>query len=378
MLETYPDKSCYALVDFWSGVPESHERYTNLSKDTDILGSQWKSLTTMGIELPEESFELNPANCDVIMPKQDWMLEHLSGFLVPHINIKITQILEWYGGQLGVHRAGGTWVLAGTVTDQGAGRYRIQNGSIRQDGILETGFRFRITYTIVSATNFVVVENGASFIPLVNTPGSHTLDFIAEQDDLVIKTTIASDVIIEAITLQQKFYDSQRETLVLFLGTVAKFISNFHGESGIVKVICAHIKDEFDIPLGIVGMDSCPWQFGSSPCKKDLVPLRENATITAIDGLTVTLSGLVTTGAGYWEQGYIEKSGIRARIRDYGGGTTMETERVLPPSWVGANVVLTPGCDKSPGVCDNRWNNIANFGGFAIQSPGYDPRQEVA
>ena len=84
----------------------------------------------------------------------------------------------------------------------------------------------------------------------------------------------------------------------------------------------------------------------------------------------------------YWRRGYMEINGLRNGIRMWDGGAGgtapyhFQMVDDVPSSWVGETVTLTPGCAKTPEICDSRWSNLEKFGGFGIAIPRHDPTTE--
>jgi hypothetical protein len=97
--------------------------------------------------------------------------------------------------------------------------------------------------------------------------------------------------------------------------------------------------------------------------------------MTVVDRRIGTITGLGTHSDKYWHRGYASRDGIDIGIRDWSSGTPTRFifVREVPADWVGQSVVVTPGCDKTPGVCNARWSNLARFGGAGIAIPPYHP-----
>lgn len=382
-----PSKKVFALVEIWFGNPETFHRLTNLPSEVVSQGKVWSPLPQMDIALPEETLEVILSNLSVTMPKQSWMSTWTSGVAVPRIDIKVYEVLEVEGSQFGTERSSNVFVITDSspnaVITQTVDKYLfVSDGTqcfIEELGILEEDYTFQMTYTIASSVSgSLVLISGVEETPLSSAVGTHTVDFVARGDDLHIENDGVCNIAIEAIGLKKKAYDQPSTTLVLFKGRLQRIIDNYQGESGLIKIEASHLKGETHRPLGFIATEDCGLTFGDeadSDCGIELIPLREQATVTGISGKTITVSGLVTTTDDYFTNGYIELSGLRTRIVESTSSTVFELSQVPPATWNGIEVVFTPGCLKRHQEdCIDKWNNESQFSGMGIGTPAYDPR----
>jgi len=170
------------------------------------------------------------------------------------------------------------------------------------------------------------------------------------------------------------------DELVLFKGRVAKVIKNQHGKEGSVVLICLPMKALLDVPLGLLCTQQCVWNFGGKGCNFDVAAERQIGTLTEINtDRTVTIPGLAPVArANFWRQGYVTRNGLKIVIREW--DPSVDTDRFLlrerpPAEWIGQEVELTPGCDKSLGNCRD-WDNEERFAGLGIAMPDYHPNIE--
>lgn len=181
--------------------------------------------------------------------------------------------------------------------------------------------------------------------------------------------------------------DTTRRTLGY--GWISKARKGILGRSGQARLVVRPVKSMLrNRVLGLPMTDRCPHRFGDNSCKVEIVrpgqtantaifANQEAGTISAISGNVITITGLTTTATtGHWFLGWVQVAGLRLRINQYTTGTSFGLGRRPPASWVGQNVIATPGCMKTPSRC-NEWGNILNFGQPGIWMPTRFVRLEV-
>lgn len=159
--------------------------------------------------------------------------------------------------------------------------------------------------------------------------------------------------------------DGRADVLTLFNGRVARAIRNPQGRSGLVRLELRTWKGgELDILGGIPCHGRCPWIFTGRGCFLAGGPalLIQTGTLTAIDGATVTITGLTPPRDRYFDQGFVELDGLRIGVKDYDSGTDLVLRRQPPDDWLNETVEVMPGCDKELATC-KLWLNEDNFGG---------------
>jgi hypothetical protein len=175
---------------------------------------------------------------------------------------------------------------------------------------------------------------------------------------------------------------TQFDTRVLWAGHVDVATLNPRGRSGRVVLEC---RDELyftvDAPMGIACNQFCQRTFGRGLCRSattDLDTLTQTGQIQGINGTTVTIAGL-TPGAypSFFKHGWIELDGVRINVRDWSDDApTIFSLREEPPaSWLGLNVSVAPGCDKTPANCEF-YGNAERFLGPGLVMPEYAPHYQ--
>ncbi len=93
-----------------------------------------------------------------------------------------------------------------------------------------------------------------------------------------------------------------------------------------------------------------------------------------------TQAAITRHPVGWWKGGFLEKDGLRIAIADWKwntltnhGTSTFVLNRIPPKSWDGAEMVLHPGCSRTPEACTQRQGNTLAFGGLGWGIPAYNP-----
>lgn len=161
---------------------------------------------------------------------------------------------------------------------------------------------------------------------------------------------------------------------IMWRGRAAKSTRNFQGDDRLVRIEGKNIKSRLGVPLGIPATPTCQWTFGGKGCGVDTAALVESATITAIDRMTITTTGLTTTMTDrYFHRGFVEIDGLRIGVREYTTGEDLILVREPPRRWLGQVAAITPGCAKLIEVCRDTWDNEENFMGCGYAIPNYQP-----
>jgi len=175
--------------------------------------------------------------------------------------------------------------------------------------------------------------------------------------------------------------------LTLFTGKVTSTIRNKDGRANARLIKAKSWKQFFKVRMGMPADHQCPFMFNQIGCNSGTEaggfpnPLGSPAgkSITLIEGHKITLSsGLATTFNTQYNRGYIEREGIRIDIREFDAGVADDVlylTRQPPTDWLGQNISIFSGCDKTIENC-RLWNNEQNFGGVGYGIPAYNPNFE--
>jgi len=182
--------------------------------------------------------------------------------------------------------------------------------------------------------------------------------------------TLSSEVF---VTVWDIVPGQEASAVVSFKGSIRKTISNYQKKPGINMAEIHGVKARLRVRLGIPANHLCAWSFGDGNCGVDTSAITETGTVASIDGRDISVTGLTTIEQGYWNRGFVTKSGLNILIREHVSGGSFRLIQPPPLSWLGQTVVLTPGCDKAIETCRDRWNNEAQFCGTGIQIPDRHP-----
>lgn len=92
---------------------------------------------------------------------------------------------------------------------------------------------------------------------------------------------------------------------------------------------------------------------------------RHQEEVTGVAGDTITVQGLAAKGTGWANGGYIALPSGDFRLVIEHTGDTVRVLKPFPSSPLGLTVEVFAGCDHSINTCSSKFNNVANFGGFA-------------
>lgn len=177
--------------------------------------------------------------------------------------------------------------------------------------------------------------------------------------------------------LDSSFSDSQT-TVTVFRGYIAdpdeEFISYWKGRvagSAVDKNLIILDCEPVFTTLKRTGVRAryqrtCRHALYSSQCGVDIESssFMVDGTVTAVDGVTFTISEASAQSDGYYFGGVLrlENGDMRFIINHTSDQITLNSGH--PDLAVSSNVTLFPGCDRSPTTCQSRFNNLDNFGGF--------------
>ena len=172
---------------------------------------------------------------------------------------------------------------------------------------------------------------------------------------------------------------------VRWAGEIDRVDSNYSQNADMIRVNIPGWKAKLaDASIGLPVINECIRVFGEGNCHKNLAPLRETGTITAIDGKRVTLTGLSSHPLLYWKRGTIKFKGMELTIKAWNGSTLFIMMRRPPADWAGQSVVVTPGCLKTIGAVGGGdvatcryWGREEDFAGFGQKMPETNPLFET-
>lgn len=123
---------------------------------------------------------------------------------------------------------------------------------------------------------------------------------------------------------------------------------------------------------------SCRYALFDSQCSLSSSPFALNTTITSVTSQSNFAGNYSDPPANYYALGNVVfKSGLNAGLRMMVRSSATSFVTLLAPMPFtiepGDAITLFPGCDKTQATCQNKFNNLLNFGGFP-----YIPAAETA
>jgi uncharacterized phage protein (TIGR02218 family) len=196
------------------------------------------------------------------------------------------------------------------------------------------------------------------------------------QDDLPLVKLLASGVVTDEVwlTIRDTHWmlpDAWDTALIVWMGTVSSIKWDKPGE---VEMVCASLSAS----MGRMGLRqtyqrNCPHNIYDTSCRLDYYGLRADATITAMDGASITLDDLPDH---YYIGGFIvaqDPDGIMGhRGIERRDGLTLTLLGGTAGLYVEQQIVVFPGCNQTSEMCHSVYNNLLNFGGFR-HMPGVSP-----
>lgn len=114
----------------------------------------------------------------------------------------------------------------------------------------------------------------------------------------------------------------------------------------------------------------CPHVLYGPACRVINTTFLVEAVLTLADGVAVSSPTFLLSPDGYFDGGYIEweptfgvfhRRAIRAHV-----GDSLEMTHPVPELASGMTVSVFPGCPHNMQACDEKFNNLVNYGGFSF------------
>ena len=252
-------------------------------------------------------------------------------------------------------------------------------------------FSYGLTPTVIRLTDFTssVVYRGQIYAPVptmrVDIPKS-----TGGLDEEEFAVTLPLSPFTSAISIGEPFAPITMTVTELFrgapdsaahihfVGDVTRAIRAYEGNPRQVRVLAVNVKSEFGAAMGFTSDTTCAWTLFGSGC--GLTKVTQSGVITAIDRMTLTISGLTPPRDNYWARGYVEVDDLRLDVRFHNEAVSagqVILVREPPRVWSGVTVTMTPGCLKDVPACRNDWANEEHFCGAGVAIPAYQPLLET-
>lgn len=112
---------------------------------------------------------------------------------------------------------------------------------------------------------------------------------------------------------------------------------------------------------------SCPWPVYDRGCRLKLGDFATYVTVQEVNGSSVTVSPHGKPDDYF--VGGVMKMGSAQRFIVKSSGNTLFLSSNMLSIQAGDEVTIHPGCDRSPQTCNEKFNNILNFGGLSFNPP---------
>ena len=208
-----------------------------------------------------------------------------------------------------------------------------------------------------------------------------------------IKGVLDSAAITEADLLAGKFREALVSEFLVdwqypWAGAVISskhFIENMSFNGEVWEAQLSGISSLISRPVGTVYGRTCRHVLGDDGCKIDLGLFRKAGnsviavsesktkfTVNVFQPIASDVDDWYNFGEITWDTG--DNSGISTEIKLWVGTPTFEISLAIPapfPINIGDTFSATPGCGKTLQICDDKFDNVVNHGGFP-NIPGQD------
>jgi uncharacterized phage protein (TIGR02218 family) len=177
---------------------------------------------------------------------------------------------------------------------------------------------------------------------------------------------VAAPTDVVAVTVYRLHRDeSPADAIVLWTGRVLNCAWN--GATAVLN--CEPVSTSLRRPgLRRLYQKQCPHVLYGPLCGVERAAVSVEATVTAIDGMTVTVAGLdeLPYGGGFVEWTTADGALERRFIKEASGSPTDTLLLSRPPTGLEVDDAVTvyPGCDHTMSTCETVFNNLPNYGGF--------------
>lgn len=176
------------------------------------------------------------------------------------------------------------------------------------------------------------------------------------------------------LTVRRK-HQGEADAPIYWTGTVSNVKSLTEAEAQIIgRPITASFKRT---GARLCWTRECPHFLYDSGCTVNPEDFRVDAVITDKDGISITVDTIDGNSDGYFNGGFLsweinDDGTINRRMIEDNSGTTLLIFGLTDGMEIGDAVALYPGCNRTPTMCNDRFDNLPNYGGFDFM-PGQTP-----
>jgi uncharacterized phage protein (TIGR02218 family) len=157
--------------------------------------------------------------------------------------------------------------------------------------------------------------------------------------------------------------DDDFQFIVYWKGRVVNVVAN----NATVKMECESIFTSLRrYGLRARYQKTCRHNLYSEGCGVDKEDFKVEGEVSALNDLVLTIAEAEDFDDGYFTGGYINFNGVTRRIVAHQEDqvTIARALEALKDATLPAAIDLYPGCDKLRTTCNNKFDNLPNFGGF--------------
>ena len=226
------------------------------------------------------------------------------------------------------------------------------------DGVLQYYQPIKVNRSAIPASNQLEIEAVSGEFDNVDRLWSNWVNTL----DLRGKRVVVRKVFLDLL-------NDQTHAKIMFDGII-NTISELTELS--VKLECKSKIKSLSLETGRIQQLYCNYIFGDEFCQLDVSTTRLNGQVVSAGSTTVAVIDVVRAEADdWWNDGIIQfmsggNQGLKRKVVDFiSVQHKLILDYALPQApAAGDFYTIERGCDKSFDVCQNRFNNQANFGGF--------------
>lgn len=173
----------------------------------------------------------------------------------------------------------------------------------------------------------------------------------------------------------RRMHQGEADAPIYWIGTVTNVKRLGQADAQVIgKPLTASFKRT---GLRLCWTRECPHFLYDQGCKVDPEDFRVDALITAMTGTSITVDTVGGNPVGWFSGGFFswevnDDGTIERRMIESHDGLTLIVFGITDGLEIGDAVKLYPGCDRTPTMCNDKFDNLSNAGDFHFM-PGKSP-----
>jgi uncharacterized phage protein (TIGR02218 family) len=193
------------------------------------------------------------------------------------------------------------------------------------------------------------------------------LEVVVPGDNPFVQQFITAVPGIRATLTLQRYHrdDPAEEVVLIYKGTVQTVRFEKNGRRAVLIVVGLTAAKGRSVPR-FTYQGLCNHMLYDGRCKVNSSLYQHTLYVVSVNGRVLTVSGAGAIGADYFENGFVEYNGDYRMVTAQGGVGNNDLTLLIPfsTSPVGQWLEFYAGCKHTPTVCDTKFANIVNYGGF--------------